>query len=202
MKKCIDCNKKISRRAERCRSCSKKNLFKNPNRHPMFKHGKNLVIVFCIDCNKKLCKRAFYFNVKRCKLCVGVFHKTQIIGKNNGRWIDGRTPLIRGLRQNSSYYKWRLQCLDRDNHVCQECGQSNVELEVDHINLFKEILSEFLNKYNQFSPLEDKETLLKLAINYKPFWDIKNGRTLCIKCHKIKTKKDFNKNRKEMYGKK
>jgi len=29
----------------------------------------------------------------------------------------------------------------------------------------------------------DKETLVRLAITYEPFWDIDNGETLCIDCH-------------------
>lgn len=46
------------------------------------------------------------------------------------------------------------------------------------------IFQEFLKKYNQFSPIEDKKTLIRLAITYKPFWDINNGRVLCRDCHK------------------
>ena len=30
---------------------------------------------------------------------------------------------------------------------------------------------------------EDKETLVRLAFTYKPFWDIDNGKTLCEECH-------------------
>ena len=48
---------------------------------------------------------------------------------------------------------------------------------------------EFLNKYSQFSPSEDKEILAKIAITHEPFWDINNGITLCIECHKLQRSK-------------
>lgn len=55
----------------------------------------------------------------------------------------------------------------------------------ESIKSFYKILQEFLQTYNQFSPIEDKETLVRLAINYTPFWDINNGITLCTDCHKL-----------------
>jgi len=33
------------------------------------------------------------------------------------------------------------------------------------------------------NPIEDKETLVRLAISYEPFWNIDNGKTLCKICH-------------------
>lgn len=49
-------------------------------------------------------------------------------------------------------------------------------------------MNKFLQEYNQFSPMEDIETLARLATNYKSFWEINNGKTLCKDCHNL-TKK-------------
>ena len=53
-----------------------------------------------------------------------------------------------------------------------------------HVRPFAIIFDEFLKEYSLFSPIEDKETLIRLAMIYKPFWDISNGQTLCKDCHK------------------
>ena len=76
--------------------------------------------------------------------------------------------------------KWRLI---RDNRICRECG-SSYKINAHHIKALSELYQEFLKEYSQFSPIDDIETLLKLAITYKPFWDINNGITLCEDCHK------------------
>lgn len=90
--------------------------------------------------------------------------------------------IICRFRQLDEYKKWQMDCLKRDYFKCQICG-SKKKLEVHHKKLFRILVAEFLQEYNQFSPIEDKETLIRLAFNYKPFWDIDNGITLCKKCH-------------------
>lgn len=105
-------------------------------------------------------------------------------GENHWNYIDGRTPLINTIRNISEYNEWRTQVFKRDGYKCQDCFKQGGNLEAHHIKPFAELLQEFLNEYNQFSPLEDKETLVRLAMNWKPFWDIDNGKTLCKKCHK------------------
>lgn len=109
-------------------------------------------------------------------------------------YIDGRTPLYNLIRNSSKYFEWRDKIFERDNYTCQECKNRSckdniVVLNVHHIKLFCVLLEEFLQCYNQFSPIEDKETLVRLAISYQPFWDLNNGKTLCKKCHDI-TKKE------------
>jgi hypothetical protein len=53
-----------------------------------------------------------------------------------------------------------------------------------HIKEFSIIFKEFLSFYNQFSPIEDKETLVRLSTTYAPFWDVNNGQLLCKDCHR------------------
>jgi hypothetical protein len=70
------------------------------------------------------------------------------------------------------------------NKKCNN-NQEN-KLHVHHTKPFVIILHEFLMQYSQFSPIEDKETLVRLAMTYKPFWNIDNGITLCKTCHNKK----------------
>ena len=116
------------------------------------------------------------------------FKKGQNMGSENLCWKGGITPLcgiIRGIPENK---QWRDTIFQRDNYTCQKCGihsgnGKTVYLEAHHIKPFAQILSEFLQEYNQFSPIDDKEILVRLAFNYKPFWNIDNGKTLCEDCH-------------------
>jgi hypothetical protein len=107
-------------------------------------------------------------------------------------WKGGITPLTSAIRALLEYKLWRSAIFERDNYTCQECGARSgngkaIILHADHIKMFNIIFNEFLQEYNQFSPYEDRETLLRLATTYKFFWDINNGQTLCNECHYNKT---------------
>ncbi len=113
-------------------------------------------------------------------------------GKECSSYIDGRTPLRKMIRDCREYKQWVLAVFKRDNYTCQECGDSKGgNLQSHHIKPFNVMLTEFLKKYNYFSPIEDKETLFRIAINdYPDFWNADIGKTLCIKCHrKINTRR-------------
>lgn len=106
-------------------------------------------------------------------------------GKNAHRYIDGRTTVSLLIRGMFEYKQWINFIFRRDNYICQECKDSKGgNLNAHHIKPFSVILQEFLQQYPQFSPIEDKETLVRLAITYEPFWNIDNGKTLCERCHK------------------
>jgi hypothetical protein len=105
--------------------------------------------------------------------------------EKNWRWKGGITPLSDQIYSLNEYKVWRTEIFKRDNYTCTECGETNCYLEAHHIKRFSQLIQEFLQLYSQFSPIEDKETLLRLAITYEPFWNISNGKTLCKKCHKL-----------------
>ena len=89
------------------------------------------------------------------------------------------------IREMVEYKQWVESILSRDNFTCQECSKCGGDLEVHHLNRFSNILKDFLQEFNQFSPMDDKETLIRLASTYEPFWDISNGQTLCLRCHNL-----------------
>ena len=105
-------------------------------------------------------------------------------GENSSNWKGGITPVTKMIRGLIFYRNWVRQVFKRDGYTCQECG-INRNLEAHHLKKFSKVFREYLNEYDQFSPIEDKETLVKLAIKYEPFWDINNGQTLCEDCHKL-----------------
>jgi len=79
-------------------------------------------------------------------------------GKCHWNWMGGITPEYRKIRSTLETTQWKRICLERDNFVCQKCGQSGGVLNVHHINNFSE-----------FSELRTITT---------------NGITFCEKCHK------------------
>jgi 5-methylcytosine-specific restriction endonuclease McrA len=89
------------------------------------------------------------------------------------------------LRSCDKYKQWIKDVFSRDNFTCQECFKRGTYLEAHHEKRFSIIMKEFLSLYDQFSPIEDKETLLRLAIKYEPFWTLENGKTMCSKCHNL-----------------
>ena len=101
-------------------------------------------------------------------------------------WQGGISSLQTMIRNLPESKAWKASIYKRDGYNCQDCTAHGVRLEAHHKNPFSKIFSEFLSFYSQFSPLEDKETLLRLALRYSDFWDTKNGETLCKKCHKNK----------------
>jgi 5-methylcytosine-specific restriction endonuclease McrA len=113
-------------------------------------------------------------------------HKGLLTGRRTGpenpSWAGGITPLADTIRKSAENEVWRRAVVIRDKR-CQFCNAYGA-LDADHIKPFSELLRGFLNQYNQFSPIEDKETLARIASKHAPFWDIENGRSLCRPCHK------------------
>ena len=104
-------------------------------------------------------------------------------------YIDGRTPLRKLIISSQQMKDWRKDIFIRDNWTCQKCGHKNrvgtrSDIHAHHKTTFSSILSDFLKKYSQFSPFEEKHILLRLALKHSEFWDRDNGKTLCKDCHK------------------
>jgi len=92
----------------------------------------------------------------RCSLDSG--YRGRRISKGKGDrtgWITPKNILIRG---SVEYKVWRKAVFERDNYTCVNCGKRGVELNADHIKQF--------------------------AYYPELRFELSNGRTLCVPCHK------------------
>ena len=118
----------------------------------------------CADCEKVIQSKSF-----RCRDCR---HKYFVKDKTPN-WRGGRTPLRKQIREIAEYRAWRKIIFERDGYICQICKKHGVQLQIDHFpKAFWEIISS-----NNIRNIEE-------AILCEEFWNINNGRTLCIDCHK------------------
>lgn len=86
--------------------------------------------------------------------------------------LRGRKSKIRNLIDKTKKYKeWRTKVFTRDNYKCILCNKKG-SLEADHIKPLS-----FIIKENNIKSYKDSLKVVEL-------WDINNGRTLCISCHK------------------
>ena len=166
MHKCIDCRKKIDKRAKRCYSCE------NKRRHKMgiFKERKRY---YCIDCKIEISYNTFHYGKKRCNICKNLDENNPnyIDGrslKNNycldcGKEIDWKAKFCKSCSQlgernhrfidgSSGEYpvefndKLKESIRKRDNYECQNCGMTEEEhlivwgqvLHVHHIDYIKQ----------------------------------------------------------------
>ena len=98
----------------------------------------------------------------------------------------GFFALRKVIRELFEYKQWRKAVFERDKYTCQNCSDSSGgNLEAHHKKTLGLLLNTFLREYDQFSPIDDIETLARLAMKWDPFWDINNGQTLCKECHKL-----------------
>lgn len=107
-------------------------------------------------------------------------HKLKMSAAQKLRWVKTfnngfkrKSTLKNSIRACPKYSEWRKAVFVRDNYTCVNCSTRGGALNVDHYPItFAEI-------YKQNNPQNIDD-----AYKCKDFWDIDNGRTLCIECHK------------------
>jgi hypothetical protein len=79
-------------------------------------------------------------------------------GEKGPNWKGGVTPIHKRLRRSMKFRRWREAVFKRDDYTCQFCKERGGELHPDHIKPF--------------------------ALFPRLRFDINNGRTLCVACHR------------------
>jgi len=99
-------------------------------------------------------------------------------GEKSWKWKGGLSPLTEQIRKCFEYRQWRSDIFTRDDYTCVLCGKRGGWIEVDHHpKCFKDIFGD-----NKIKTLEE-------ALNCEEFWNINNGRVLCLECHRKTYKK-------------
>lgn len=93
-------------------------------------------------------------------------------GENCNLWKGGISKINNAVRQTHEYSQWRLNVYKRDKFTCVLCGSTSRDINADHIIPFSAIM-----KSNNIKTVEEARSCLSL-------WDLNNGRTLCVPCHK------------------
>lgn len=81
-----------------------------------------------------------------------------IRGEKSPLWKGGVTEINKKIRSSAKIKKWRRDVFHRDDYTCQICGVRGCELQADHIKPF--------------------------SLFPKERFELSNGRTLCVPCHK------------------
>lgn len=112
---------------------------------------------------------------------------------------DRKTSMIDLIRVHINN-KWKPLVYKRDGYKCYKCCKCGEKdgLQAHHLKSVTKILNEFLEIHQHLdgNNNRDKGKLLNLSLDYKPFWDIDNGITLCCNCHQAEHSEsnlDFNK---------
>ena len=94
-------------------------------------------------------------------------------GKEHPKWIDNKKrPFHKAIRQLHQYVEWRKEIFKRDDYRCVLCREIGY-IEADHHP------KRFIDIIRQYEIKTSDD-----AINCKELWDINNGRTLCLQCHR------------------
>lgn len=110
---------------------------------------------------------------KGCKNPMYGVKRYDIRGENNYNWKGGLYSLRERIRATKRMIEWRRQVFERDNYTCQICGDNKGgNLNADHIKPLALLIKEY-----DMKTIDD-------AYDCRILWDINNGRTLCIECHK------------------
>lgn len=177
--KCLDCNKdlsgqSISKIPKRCKSCSKKGTL-----NPGYINGERTKERFCLRCGVRVSNRSGIRQTKHCESCKVMPNNSGINnpmygkrGKLSPAYKTGSCNIRKLIRGTYEYRQWRSDIYHRDDFTCQNCNIRGGRLEAHHIKSFSKIVED-----NNIKTLAE-------ALYCDELFDINNGVTLCLECHK------------------
>jgi len=133
-----------------------------------FKHGK-IIKEFH---RKKMLGNSYHLGVKHTEATKKRIREASL-GKKGNNWQGGITKVATSIRNSARYKKWRDAIFLRDDYTCQKCKKRGVYLEAHHKKSFSFLLKKYIITNN------------KEAIECKELWNLDNGKTLCLDCHKL-----------------
>lgn len=124
------------------------------------------------DCTGRICSKETREKIRQSRL-----------GSKSNLWKGGTSKLTELLISCSNYKIWRQSVFERDDYTCQECREIGGTLNADHIVSFSFLFQEMFKELNNYE--KSVEEKYKSALDFSPLWDINNGRTLCVDCHRL-----------------
>ena len=97
------------------------------------------------------------------------FETRRKLSKTKSKGLTAFSTLI---RHSFEYRQWVSDVFQRDDYTCLMCQERGGKLNAHHIKSFSKILKE-----NHIKSFEQ-------ALQCAELWNINNGQTLCIPCHK------------------
>ncbi len=169
---CLVCKKQLTHSYnKRCKSHSKQANF-----NPMFIDGNRIKPKFCLDCSKKITSN------NKAVRCVSCHWKKTNSGTNNpmyGRrgklcpsYKNGYSKIASLIRGSFEYRDWRKKVFERDNYTCLLCNVRGGKLNAHHLKSFRQIL------------IDNNIKTVEQAMKCSELFDLSNGQTLCVECHK------------------
>lgn len=125
--------------------------------------------------------KSYRWGKKHSKLTKEMISKKVPQGPDHHKWKKPNEriePVNLQIRNCSKMKIWKISVFQRDDYSCVFCKKKqnkNTQINADHIIPFAEI-----KRKNKIKTLQD-------ALLCKQMWDVNNGRTLCVECHR-KTK--------------
>ena len=189
--KCVVCGNKKDKRSVKFCSFECYHIYGRPELKLRWGIKRN-----CVQCGKdfkvspsritgmgghqgKFCSHKCYWVNKKGKK-VGIFSKEHCDAISKAKSLDKekcQSPIKLLIRESRKNEHWKSKVFKRDNFICQNCREETRNLVAHHIKPFAVIIDELITE-------KGIKNLYEKAMEYLPLWDIKNGITLCEKCHK------------------
>ena len=158
-----------------CHKCS--SIWASENRKGVNNFNWTQIKKECLICRK-------IYTVRRCRAingtgnycsrrCMGLDRR----GMKAPSWDGGHYNELLSIRGSQRNNYWKQSVFLRDKFICQKCGQVGGHLNAHHVKSFSNIIDDIRNNL-PLLPLKEAAEI------YGPLWDITNGTTLCVKCHR------------------